>query len=97
MMDKVFDLREFILMLFKKFKLVLILAIVFGLLGGAYGYATFPKSDKIRTSATATVSLVDKEQDATSLSSAISMVNSYITSDTLIHLIVSYTTFYLML
>lgn len=81
-MDKVFDLREFILMLFKKFKLVLILAVVLALLGGVYGYVDFPKEDRIQTSATATVSLVDKEQDATALSSAIGMVNAYITSDT---------------
>lgn len=81
-MEQVFDLREFIVGVFKKFKILLILAIVFAIAGGAFGYASFPNNDKVQSNATATVLMLDKKQNATALESAMKLINSYITSDT---------------
>ena len=38
-MDQVFDFREFFLTLLRRFKLLLILALVCGILGGLFGFA----------------------------------------------------------
>lgn len=81
-MEQVFDLREFIVGIFKKFKLVIILSVVFAVAGGVFGYASFPNDDKIQSTSTAAISLIDKQQNSTALESAMKMINSYVTSDT---------------
>lgn len=81
-MEQVFDLRQFILMIFKKCKNVAIVALIFALLGGAFGWYKFPRDDKIMSTSTASVSFVDKMQDATALSNAMSMTNAYLVSET---------------
>lgn len=80
-MDKVFDFREFVLGFVKKFKLLFILALVFAILGGAFGYMRYPKNDIYFSSSTATISTIDKTQDSTALSNAMIMLNAYVTSD----------------
>ncbi|MEG0894516.1 MAG: hypothetical protein RSE93_02295 [Oscillospiraceae bacterium] len=80
-MEKVFDLREFFIELWSKFKKIIILAVVFMLVGGLFGYIKFPKEDVKKGISTATVILVDKNQDATALNSAMIMLSDYLKSD----------------
>lgn len=81
-MEQVFDLREFIIKMFKKFKLAIILGIVFGILGAAFGYIKYPDGDLIKTTSSASISFEDERQDATALTNATTNINSIITYDT---------------
>lgn len=80
-MEQVFDFREFVIKIWKKFKLAVILGLILALLGGAFGYLSYPKSDSIKATSTAAVSMVDRTKDGTALTNAMSMINSVVTSD----------------
>lgn len=81
-MEQVFDFREFVIKMFKKFKLAIILGLIFCLLGGAYGYLSYPNVDLMKTTSSASISFADSQQDATALSNAITNINAVVTYDT---------------
>lgn len=81
-MDQVFDFREFILKLWRKFRLALLLGLIFAILGGAFGYIKYPDGDLIRTTSTANVTMNDKTKDPTALTNAMLTINPVISNDT---------------
>lgn len=81
-MEQVFDFREFVIMMVKKFKLVIILGLIFAVLGAIFGYIKYPDTDLIKTTSSASLSITDKTQDATALANAATNVNAVVTYDT---------------
>ncbi|MEG0692310.1 MAG: hypothetical protein RR444_04435 [Oscillospiraceae bacterium] len=80
-MEQVFDLREFIVNIFKKFKLVIIMAVVLGLLGGAFGFFKGVE-DKFTTTSSASVNIADqKSTDATALTSIMTSIKDTVSGD----------------
>ncbi|MFZ2538908.1 MAG: hypothetical protein WAX04_08390 [Oscillospiraceae bacterium] len=80
-MEQVFDLREFIVNIFKKFKLVIIMAVVFGLLGGIFGFMRVG-SDKFTTTSAGSVNIVtNRATDATALTSAMTSIKDTVSGD----------------
>lgn len=80
-MEQVFDLREFLVNIFKKFKLVLILAILFGIVGGAFGFLK-AGDNEFTTSSSASVNIMnDKATDATALTSIMTSIKDTIGGD----------------
>lgn len=80
-MEQVFDFREFVIKMFKKFKLALIVGLIFCLFGGAFGYIRYPNADQMKTTSSASISFADNIQDATALSNALTNINAVVTYD----------------
>lgn len=80
-MEQVFDFREFVIKIWKKFKLAVVLGLILALLGGVFGFLTFPKKDEIKAISTAAVSMADRTKDGTALTNTMSMINSVVTGD----------------
>ena len=80
-MEQVFDLREFIVAIFIKFKLVLIMAVVLGILGGAYGFLK-EVEDEFTTTSSLSVNIEDKKlSDATALTSVMTSIKDTVAGD----------------
>lgn len=79
-MEQVFDFREFVLMLLKKCKLALILLLIFGVLGAAFGYWRGSRDSFLSTSS-ATVALVRESTDPAALTNTMKDISSLATSD----------------
>lgn len=80
-MDKVFDLREFILLLLKKGKLFIIFAVVLGFLGGAFGFLNGGDELYICTTSASVNTQNDGMTDATALTSIMTSVKDTLSSD----------------
>lgn len=79
-MEQVFDFREFVMMLLKKCKLALLLLVIFGILGGAFGYWRGSHDNFLSTSS-ATVTLTKASLDPSALTNSMSDINALSSSD----------------
>ncbi len=80
-MEQVFDLREFIVNIFRKFKLVIIMAVVFGLLGGVFGFMRVGKDKFTTTSATSVNIITNQTTDATALTNIMTSIRDTVSGD----------------
>lgn len=80
-MEEFFDLREFIVMIFKKSKLIIIAAVAFLVLGVAYGYLTVSPDKFTTTSSTSVNILQAKATDATALTNVMTSIKDTVAGD----------------
>lgn len=78
--QEVFDLREFLLLMLKKSKLFIVLALVFAILGGAFGFFTANENSFVATTS-ASVNTNNEMTDATALTSIMTSVKDTINGD----------------
>lgn len=80
-MDEVFDLREFIMYIVRKFKLVIVVALVCAVLGAAFGFFSAGK-EKFTTTSSAGVNVITKtDSDATALTSIMTNIKDTVAGD----------------
>lgn len=80
MMEQVFDFREFMLLLLRKCKLPLILAVAFGILGGAFGFVT-GGGDLYRTTAGVNVNIVASARETAPLTDTMNSISSIVSDN----------------
>lgn len=79
-MEQVFDFREFILNILKRYKLILILGLVFLLLGGLFG-AVKSNEEQYMTTYTANVNIVGGQEKADLLTGTMKNITAILESD----------------
>lgn len=79
-MEQVFDFREFMLLLLRKCRIPVILALVFGLLGGGFGFLT-GGAEEYRSTAGVSVSIVASARDTAPLTDTMNSLNAILSDD----------------